>query len=194
MPILMLLMNICILFILWFGAKSIAQGGAQVGDVVSVINYATRITGALSVLPFLIMVFSRAKASGKESARCWKQKAARERGRTRHGRLQAGLSFAKCPSAIRAWKRRAASSVLSASPKETVAIMGATGSGKSTLFQLIPRLYTADSGSIFIDGKPIGEFSACGLRRKSAMFRRKCFCFRAPSVKISPGAGGCFTR
>ena len=65
MPILMLLMNICILFILWFGAKSIAQGGAQVGDVVSVINYATRITGALSVLPFLIMVFSRAKASGE---------------------------------------------------------------------------------------------------------------------------------
>ncbi len=65
MPILMLLMNSCILFILWFGAKSIAQGGAQVGDVVSVINYATRITGALSVLPFLIMVFSRAKASGE---------------------------------------------------------------------------------------------------------------------------------
>ncbi len=105
MPILMLLMNICILFILWFGAKSIAQGGAQVGDVVSVINYATRITGALSVLPFLIMVFSRAKASGERIGEVLETEGGEGTGQARHGRLQAGLSFAKCPSAIRAWKK-----------------------------------------------------------------------------------------
>lgn len=64
MPVLMLLMNLCILLILWAGAYSITNGSTQVGDVVAIINYATRITGALSMFPFLIMIFTRAKASG----------------------------------------------------------------------------------------------------------------------------------
>lgn len=54
----------------------------------------------------------------------------------------------------------------SAKPRETIAILGATGSGKSTLFQLIPRLYQPDSGRIYIDEKPVQDFPAEGLRRQ----------------------------
>ncbi|MFT7822916.1 ABC transporter ATP-binding protein [Bacillus siamensis] len=167
MPILMLLMNSCILFILWFGAKSIDQGGAQVGDIVSVINYATRITGALSVLPFLIMVFSRAKASGERIGEVLETEGGEGTGHDPAQALAGGIEFREVSFRYPDMEKDALHHVsFSASPKETVAIMGATGSGKSTLFQLIPRLYTADSGSIFIDGKPIGEFSAHGLRRE----------------------------
>lgn len=62
MPVLMLLMNLCILLILWAGSYSITSGSTQVGDVVAIINYATRITGALSMFPFLIMIFTDRKS------------------------------------------------------------------------------------------------------------------------------------
>ena len=112
------------------------------------------------------MVFSRAKASGERIGEVLETEGGEGTGRTRHGRLQAGLSFAKCPSAIRAWKRRASSRVLFCQPERNGCHYGRDRLRKINAFQLIPRLYTADSGSIFIDGKPIGEFSACGLRRE----------------------------
>lgn len=63
MPVLLLLMNVSVLLILWFGSFQIENNSTQVGDVVAIVNYATRITSALGVFAMIIMVFSRARAS-----------------------------------------------------------------------------------------------------------------------------------
>ena len=65
MPVLMLVMNLAILVILWLGSEFIATGDIQVGEVVAIVNYATRIAASLSVFSWLIMVISRAKASAE---------------------------------------------------------------------------------------------------------------------------------
>ncbi|PRR87879.1 ABC transporter ATP-binding protein [Bacillus atrophaeus] len=167
MPVLMLLMNICILFILWLGANSVAQNGTQVGDVVAIINYATRITGALSVFPFLIMIFSRAKASGERIGEVLETEGdERERGKTDEP-LSGRIDFEDVSFRYPDMEREALHHItFTAKPKETIALLGATGSGKSTLFQLIPRLYKPDSGRVLIDRQPIGEFPSEGLRKQ----------------------------
>jgi ATP-binding cassette subfamily B protein len=167
MPVLMLLMNLCILFILWAGAHSITSGGTQVGDVVAVINYATRITGALSMFPFLIMIFTRAKASGDRIGEVLETEGDEQEGGLLSDRLSGRIDFQDVSFRYPDMDREALRHVaFSAKPKETIAILGATGSGKSTLFQLIPRLYQPDSGSIYIDEKPIDDFPAEGLRKQ----------------------------
>src|SRR5690606_34400861 len=63
MPVLLLIMNISILGVLWFGSIQVNTGSVQVGEIVAIVNYATRITGAFSIFSFIIMAFSRARAS-----------------------------------------------------------------------------------------------------------------------------------
>lgn len=141
-------MNLCILFILWAGAHSITSGGTQVGDVVAVINYATRITGALSMFPFLIMIFTRAKASGDRIGEVLETEGDEQEGGLLSDRLSGRIDFQDVSFRYPDMDREAPRHVtFSAKPKETIAILGATGSGKSTLFQLIPRLYQPDSGA-----------------------------------------------
>ncbi|MCY8720209.1 ABC transporter ATP-binding protein [Bacillus sp. S10C12M] len=167
MPVLMLMMNLCILLVLWAGAYSIAGGGTQVGDVVAIINYATRITGALSMFPFLIMIFTRAKASGDRIGEVLETEGDEREEGAITDRLAGRIEFQHVSFRYPEMDREALRDVtFSAKPRETIAILGATGSGKSTLFQLIPRLYQPDSGSIYIDEKPIRDFPADGLRKQ----------------------------
>ncbi|MER2459062.1 ABC transporter ATP-binding protein [Bacillus subtilis] len=167
MPVLMLLMNLCILLILWAGSYSITSGSTQVGDVVAIINYATRITGALSMFPFLIMIFTRAKASGDRIGEVLETEGDEREEGIIFDRLSGQIEFQHVSFRYPEMDREALRDVsFSAKPRETIAILGATGSGKSTLFQLIPRLYQPDSGRIYIDKKPVQDFPAEGLRRQ----------------------------
>ncbi|MFP7498697.1 ABC transporter ATP-binding protein [Bacillus subtilis] len=167
MPVLMLLMNLCILLILWAGSYSITSGSTQVGDVVAIINYATRIIGALSMFPFLIMIFTRAKASGDRIGEVLETEGDEREEGIISDRLSGRIEFQHVSFRYPEMDREALRDVsFSAKPRETIAILGATGSGKSTLFQLIPRLYQPDSGRIYIDKKPVQDFPAEGLRRQ----------------------------
>ncbi|MBG9770219.1 ABC transporter ATP-binding protein [Bacillus vallismortis] len=167
MPVLMLLMNLCILLILWAGASSITSGGTQVGDVVAIINYATRMTGALSMFPFLIMIFTRAKASGDRIGEVLETEGDEREEGVISERLSGRIVFQHVSFRYPDMDREALRDVsFSVNPRERIAILGATGSGKSTLFQLIPRLYQPDSGRIYIDEKPIRDVPAEGLRKQ----------------------------
>ena len=65
LPILLFVMNVSLMAVLWFGAVEIRDGGAQVGELVAIVNYAMRMTGAFSMFAFIIIAFSRAKASSE---------------------------------------------------------------------------------------------------------------------------------
>ena len=65
LPVLLLVMNVSLMAVLWFGAIEVRDGGAKVGELVAVVNYAMRMTGAFSMFAFIIVAFSRAKASAE---------------------------------------------------------------------------------------------------------------------------------
>lgn len=163
MPILLFIMNLSLISILWFGNIQSIAGETDVGDVVAIVNYALRISMAISMFTFITLGFSRAKASA-----------------TRLGTLldvdvenftitdsavtekitDGEISF----NHVNFSYKKAGEQVLhdlsfTARSKERLAIMGATGSGKTTMFQLIPRLYDVNSGTISIDDRPITSYS-----------------------------------
>ncbi len=170
MPILLLIMNGSILAVLWFGSIGVTNGGAQVGEVVAIVNYATRITGALSIFSFIIMAFARAKASAHRLTDVLEEEidlvdkadvdkeATFENGEIEFDQVSFHYPNTDVPVLEDISFRAEAGS--------TVAIMGATGAGKSSLFQLIPRLYDIDKGNIRVDGKDLTNLSLKSLRKK----------------------------
>ena len=170
MPILLLIMNGSILAVLWFGTIGVSNGGAQVGEVVAIVNYATRITGALSIFSFIIMAFARAKASAhritdvldEEIDLVDKVDVDMEATFLKGGIEFDSVTFRYPNTDIPVLEDIS----FRAEAGTTVAIMGATGAGKSSLFQLIPRLYDVDKGVIRIDGKDLTDLSLKKLRKQ----------------------------
>lgn len=154
-PVLLFGMNLVFIFILFVGKGEIETGGAKPGEVVAIINYATRIAASLSVFTFITMAVSRAKASARriEEVLTSERDIADEEGADEHA-IQSGtvqfenVSF-RYPGSDSFVLRHISFSVRS---HETVAILGETGAGKTSLLQLIPRLYEATKGVIKIDG------------------------------------------
>ncbi|CAN7473100.1 ABC transporter ATP-binding protein [Peribacillus frigoritolerans] len=170
MPVLMLVMNVAILIILWLGSEFITTGDIQVGEVVAIVNYATRIAASLSVFSWLIMVISRAKASTERVTEIFETPIDIDEGKveSKSGAVNGGgikfldVSF-RYPGAETLILKNLTFSI---DPGESLAIIGATGSGKTSLFQLIPRLYEVESGSIQIDGQDLKDIPLNSLRNR----------------------------
>ncbi|WMX56161.1 ABC transporter ATP-binding protein [Peribacillus sp. R9-11] len=170
MPVLMLVMNLAILVILWLGSEFIATGDIQVGEVVAIVNYATRIAASLSVFSWLIMVISRAKASAERVTEIFETPIDLDEGKmeSQSGAVKAGsiefqdVSFHYPGSGTPVLKNLS----FTVEAGESLAIIGATGSGKTSLFQLIPRLYEVESGSIFIDSQDVKNIPLDSLRKR----------------------------
>ncbi|AUI35442.1 ABC transporter ATP-binding protein [[Bacillus] caldolyticus] len=166
-PVLLMVMNTAIVAVLLFGRHHIEAGTASAGQVVAVINYATRTTAALSMFTFITMAFSRARASATRLAELLEvpeERSGEHRADepiVRRGEIRFEHVSFRYPSS----PREALSDVsFVIRPHETAAILGATGAGKSTLLQLIPRLYEPSGGRVLIDGVDVREFSAEQLR------------------------------
>ncbi|KOR77285.1 ABC transporter ATP-binding protein [Bacillus sp. FJAT-21352] len=170
MPVLMLVMNVAILIILWLGSEFITTGDIQVGEVVAIVNYATRIAASLSVFSWLIMVISRAKASAERVTEIFETPIDIDEGKveSKSGAVNGGgikfldVSFRYPGTETPILKNL----TFSIDPGESLAIIGATGSGKTSLFQLIPRLYEVESGSIQIDGQDLKDIPLNSLRNR----------------------------
>jgi ATP-binding cassette subfamily B protein len=170
MPVLMLVMNVAILIILWLGSEFITTGDIQVGEVVAIVNYATRIAASLSVFSWLIMVISRAKASAERVTEIFETPIDIDEGKAENksGTVNGGgikfldVSFRYPGTETPILKNL----TFSIDPGESLAIIGATGSGKTSLFQLIPRLYEVESGSIQIDGQDLKDIPLNSLRNR----------------------------
>ncbi len=186
MPILLLIMNGSILAVLWFGSIGVSNGGAQVGEVVAIVNYATRITGALSIFSFIIMAFARAKASAHRITDVLDEEIdlvdkvnVDMEATFLNGEIEFdNVSFRYPNTEIPVLEEIS----FHAEAGTTVAIMGATGAGKSSLFQLIPRLYDVDKGIIRVDGKDLTDLSLKKLRKQIGYVPQEALLFSG-SVK-----------
>lgn len=169
MPLLLLIMNGCIIAIVWFGSFEVNEGGAKVGEVVAVIHYGMRITSVLSVLSWITMAISRANASANRIKEVLDTEIdivdfenINHAGRVEKGRIEfKHVSFQYPGTTTKVIED--ISFVIEQG--QTVAILGATGSGKTSLFQLIPRLYDVTEGEILLDNQDILSMKIADVRR-----------------------------
>ncbi|MGO1057504.1 ABC transporter ATP-binding protein [Planococcus sp. FY231025] len=168
LPVLLFGMNLSLLAVLWFGAGQIRQGGAEIGELVAIVNYAMRMTGAFSMFSFIIMAFARAKASSERIEEVLLAKDVREKGESGETSVltRGEVVFNNVSFIYPGTDREVLHNIsFRLEPNEKLAIMGATGSGKSSLLQLIPRFYDATEGKVQIHGRDVKDWSLRSLRK-----------------------------
>lgn len=169
MPVLLFVMNMSILGLIWFGRIEINQGGVKIGEAVAIINYALRITSSLTVLSFIISAFSRFRASADRVSEVLSERVdqedSEESREIEHESLKGKVEFRHVSFRYPGTNVSVIEDLsFLIKPKQTVAVLGATGTGKTSLFQLIPRLYDADGGEVLIDGRDVTKINMRQLR------------------------------
>lgn len=168
LPILLFGMNLSLLAVLWFGAFEIRSGGAQIGELVAVVNYAMRMTGAFSMFSFIIMIFVRAQASSERLEEVLLAEDVREKEEVGESRAihRGEIRFDNVSFTYPETSRPVLKNIsFHLKANEKLAIMGATGSGKSSLLQLIPRFYDATGGTVSVHGRDVTDWSLRELRK-----------------------------
>lgn len=192
MPILLFFMNVSILAVLWLGSSEVNNGQILVGEIVAIVNYGFRMTAALSILTFVIMAFSRARASSQRIS----EVLTTEIDLVDDEKIQCSPAISSGKVEFREVSFRYpghSSSVLQnvsfiAPAGKKLAILGATGSGKSSLVQLIPRLYDVDHGTILIDDVNIREMKLADLRKQIGFVPQETVLFSG-TIKENIGWG-----
>lgn len=182
MPLMMLVMNVATVAIVWFGSHGVAAGAMQAGDMMAFISYAMMIVMSFLVVSMVAVILPRAEVSvGRVQEVLDVTPAVREpknpvapaedapRGRLvfdhvgfhypdAEGDVVSDVSFATTPGKV-------------------TAIVGSTGSGKSTLVQLVPRLYDPTAGTITLDGVDTRKMSLADLRSRVGYVPQQGFLF-----------------
>mgnify|MGYP000989616941 CR=1 FL=1 len=166
-PIMELIINTAIIIVLWIGGYRVMNQQIQVGELIAIINYFVQVLMALMMLSFTMMGFARAMASSKRIQEILNfTPTLLENENTPHHKIKEGsIEFKEVCLHYAPDDEKVLDEVsFKIEPGETIAIVGATGSGKSSLLNLIPRLYDVTSGAILIDGKNIKDYSKKALR------------------------------
>ena len=181
-PATFVIVNLAILALIWFGGFSVDGGRISQGELVALVKYMTQILTALVALANLIISFTRASASAIRINEVFavspsihdsvQSMPAPVKGAPKVAFENVGLTYAGS-------SEEALSGIsFSAMPGETIGIIGGTGSGKSTLVNLIPRVYEATSGSVKVDGQPVQNYPQAGLRGRIGMVPQKAVLFK----------------
>lgn len=175
MPVMQLVMNVSIVAIVWFGGNKIISGTFQVGQLMSFITYITQILMSLTMLSMTIMTFSRAGASSERILEVLNTQpdivdspiAKEKKLLVQKGKVEFKNVFFKYHADGSEFVLKNINLVVN--PGETIAIIGATGSSKSTLVQLIPRLYDVSKGNILVDDVDVRDYTLQNLRNGVSM-------------------------
>jgi len=173
MPVMMLVMNLSIVAVIWFGGIKVNVGNMQVGEVMAFITYMTQILFSFLMMAFVVIMFSRAKASADRIVEVLETeidiKDTKEASEEiiKNGRVDfENVSFRYTGAGGEPVLKKISFTAL---PGETVAILGSTGSGKTTLVNLIPRFYDVTEGRILIDNKDVRDIKLHSLRSSISM-------------------------
>lgn len=180
MPVAMIIMNLTTVAILWYGAKGIDMGNTDLGAMVAFMQYALMILISIVMLTMLFVMLPRAEAAAERIIEVLntpieiRDPEKPKQFTDRKGHIQfINVSF-KYPGAEEPVLHDI---TFEAKPGEVVAILGTTGSGKSTLVSLIPRLYDVTSGQILVDGVDVREVSQEELRKRISYVPQRAIIF-----------------
>lgn len=181
-PVTYVIMNLAIAAILWVGGRQADAGRLTQGEVTALVNYMTQILLALLALANLIVAVAKAAASAARLSEVFaisaslKDEAAQEiKSESQCGRVTfRNVSFSYAHSDSPALEDIS----FSVKKGQVVGIIGGTGSGKSTLVNLIPRFYDAASGIVEVDGHPVKDYPLRQLRKKIGVTPQRAVLFR----------------
>ena len=179
-PGIMLTVNFGIAAVIWLGGHRVDQGHMQVGHIIAFINYMTQILFSLLMISNVFNLFVRAKASSErigevfaeQDTMAWSGKAANP-----PASAAGSIAFKDVSFAYGGTDAVLRDVTLSCRSGETVGIIGSTGSGKSTLVNLIPRFYDAASGTVEVDGADVRDVEPSRLRERIAIVPQKTVLF-----------------
>ena len=181
MPLMMLLMNLTVVGIIWFGGMRIDGGSMEIGDLMAFIQYVMQIMFALVMASMMFVILPRAAVSANRikevldtDPSITDQVEAHRSTAAATGTLEFDHVDFYYPGA----EEPALTDVnFRSNPGEITAIIGGTGSGKSTLVHLIPRFYDVTNGAIRVNGVDIREASQAEVRSKIGLVPQKAFLF-----------------
>lgn len=178
MPIMMMMMNVTTLGVVWFGGKQILAGNMPVGDLTAFTSYIVQILMSLMMLAMVLLQSSRALASLRRITEVLDtQVSLTDEGCALPDKKVSSGSVEFRDVTFRYYKenKEAVLSHISfrVESGQVLGIIGSTGSGKTTLVQMIPRLYDVDEGEIRVDGVNVKDYSLKNLRDGVGMVLQK---------------------
>jgi len=181
-PIMTAILNLSTVAVMWFGAQRVADGAMQIGALTAFLQYLLQIMFAVLTAVFMFILIPRGAVSAgrinevlqTESTIHDPAEAVRPTDATQRGVVEFRNVEFRYPGAEDPVLREL---TFRAAPGETTAIVGSTGSGKSTLINLIPRFYDVTGGQVLIDGVDVREQDREDLWRRIALVPQKAFLF-----------------
>lgn len=181
MPTMMFVMNGITVLIIWVGAKGIDLGNLQVGDMMAFITYTMQIVMSFLMITMVSVMLPRAAVSAvriDEVLNIETEIKNPEKPKTLEKKTEGKVSFEHVSFAYPGSKENALEDIhFTANPGETTAIIGSTGCGKSTLVQLLPRLFDVTEGAVKIDGIDVRELDIASLREQIGYVPQKGMLF-----------------
>lgn len=178
-PFTMFVVNLGIVAALWLGAIKVEAGTLKVGVILAFINYLTIILNGLMSSSMVLMQIARALPSGERIVDVLnKDIAVKEAEHAWTDAIKGAIEFDQVSYRYYETAEDVLKNIsFSVKPGQTVGIIGKTGSGKSTLVKLLPRLFDPTGGAIYLDGKPLSTYSLATLRDHIGFTSQKALLF-----------------
>ena len=180
-PIMMFIMSASSIFIIWFGGHQLESGSIAIGDLMAFIQYIMQIMISVLMFTFLFVMLPRAQVSAKRINKVLDSKNTLKDAATKPEGLkdiQGKIEFKNVTFRHKGAEEPVLKDIsFTAEPGKVTAIIGGTGSGKSTLIDLIPRFYDVEKGEIAIGGIPVKDIPMETLRHKIGLVPQKGILF-----------------
>lgn len=179
-PVTFALINLGLMWLLWEGALAVDTGRLSQGAVVALVNYMSQILVELIKLANLIVQITRALASATRISSVLEITSSMQEG-AEAPEWKGGAASVTFENAALRYANGGEDAVggitLNAAPGSTIGIIGGTGSGKTSVIQMIPRFYDATEGKVLVDGKDVRDYTYASLRERIAVVPQKSVLF-----------------
>ncbi len=179
MPLMMFLMNVTIVFIIWFGGLRIDSGNMQIGDLMAFIQYVMLTMSALMMASMMFVILPRATVSANRIQEVLEmERSIPSEGNFHANKEKGSIEFKDVTFYYPGADEPALENItFKAETGKTTAIIGGTGAGKTTLINLIPRFFETTSGDILINGVNIQQTTIAEIRHKIGLVPQKALLF-----------------
>lgn len=181
-PLTYIIINCAILAVIWIGGKEVFGGIITQGEVVALVNYMSQILVELVKLANLIILINKAIACGNRIEEVLETKSTIENNPNADTKRAVGddaVTFSHVSMSYASTSEEALTDIdFTAKRGQTIGIIGGTGSGKSSVVNLIPRFYDVSKGSVSIDGKDVRDYDLTELRDKIGVVMQKAVLFQ----------------
>lgn len=180
MPAFLIIMYTAIILIMWFGGEKMISFQLEVGELTGFLSYVMQVLNSLMLISNVFMILTRSLASAHRIVEVLDAVPSLEESENpleevKDGSIEFRNVFFRYSSKAKEYTLSDISFSIEAG--ETVGILGGTGSGKSSLVQLIPRLYDVSSGTVFVGGSDVRDYSLSSLRRSVGIVLQKNMLF-----------------